>query len=85
MTGLWLCGLCFAAMSGCKNSKLNWIIEKSVTELIEHYNVVSPTSPMNGSWSPAVRKESDNGMFYGFWSGEILRGLGMYILYKQEN
>jgi hypothetical protein len=85
MTGLWLCGLCFASLSGCKNSKLDWIIEKSVTELIEHYHVVSPTSPMNGSWSPAVRKGSDNGMFYGFWSGEILRGLGMYILYKQEN
>lgn len=29
---------------------------------MDNYKVVSPASPMNGSWSPAVRPESDNGM-----------------------
>ena len=38
---------------------------------------------MNGCWSPAVRLGTDNGMFFGFWAGEILRGLGMYVLLKQ--
>jgi hypothetical protein len=38
---------------------------------------------MNGSWSPAVRLGTDNGMFFGFWAGEIMRGLSMYILLKE--
>ncbi|MBQ0533483.1 hypothetical protein CHI95_00190 [Providencia rettgeri] len=82
MSGLWLCGLCFAAMSGYQHEKLDWLIEQAVTEIMDNYKVVSAVSPMNGCWSPAVRPDSDNGMFYGFWSGEILRGLGTYILYK---
>ncbi|MNP73970.1 hypothetical protein D3C76_1707650 [compost metagenome] len=38
---------------------------------------------MNGCWSPAVRLGTDNGMFFGFWAGEILRGLSLYIQYRQ--
>ena len=37
---------------------------------------------MDGGWSPAPRLGTDNGMFFGFWSGEILRGLSLYVMYK---
>lgn len=35
---------------------------------------------MNGSWSPFSDPSNlgKDGMFFGFWSGEILRGLGYY-------
>lgn len=84
MTGLWLSGSCMAAMAGCTNVNLEPIIEAAVKELHDHYIVTPiPGQIMNGAWSPAVRLGTDNGMFFGFWAGEILRGLGMYILYKQ--
>jgi len=62
---------------------LDGLIEACVTELQTHYVVTPvPGQPMNGCWSPAVRLGTDNGMFFGFWAGEILRGLGLYILYR---
>ena len=84
MTGLWLSGACMAAMAGCEHPQLNTLIEACVTELQTNYVVTPvPGQPMNGCWSPAVRLGTDNGMFFGFWAGEILRGLGMYVLLKQ--
>lgn len=84
MTGLWLAGCCFAALAGSTIKDLDWLIEKAVAELAENYVVTGvPGHKMDGSWSPAVRLGTDNGMYYGFWAGEIFRGLGLYILYKK--
>lgn len=84
-TGLWLSGSCMAAMAGCTNPNLPRLIEVCATELHVNYKVTDvPDQAMNGCWSPALRLSSDNGMFFGFWAGEILRGLGMYILYKER-
>ena len=84
MTGLWLAGACMAAMAGCQHPKLDQLIEACVTELQNNYVVTPvPGQPMNGCWSPAVRLGTDNGMFFGFWAGEIMRGLSMYILLKE--
>lgn len=83
MTGLWLAGACLAGLAGCQVAGLDGFIESCVTELQSHYIVTPvPGHPMNGSWSPAVRMGTDNGMFFGFWAGEILRGLGLYIQYR---
>lgn len=83
MSGLWLAGSCMAYMAGCRVSGLEDLIEACVTELQKNYVVTDiPGNPMNGSWSPAIRLGTDNGMFFGFWSGEVMRGLGLYILYK---
>lgn len=43
---------------------------------------------MDGSWTPTTHASSGfgsdcTGLFYGFWAGEIMRGLAMYLLYKQ--
>lgn len=83
MTGLWLSGACFAALSGCPIAKLDWLIEQAMKELNDNYIVVRDNHVMNGSWSPGVRENTDNGMFFGFWSGEILRGLGTYLMYRR--
>ena len=83
VTGLWLAGACLAALAGSKVAGLDYLIEACVTELQNNYVVTSvPGHAMNGSWSPAVRMGTDNGMFFGFWAGEILRGLGLYIQYR---
>lgn len=85
MTGLWLAGSCMVAMAGCTNPNLPTLIETCVTELHNNYKVTDvPAQAMNGAWSPALRLDSDNGMFFGFWAGEIMRGLSMYILYKER-
>lgn len=83
MSGLWLSGACMAHMAGCRVPGLEGLIEACVTELQDNFVVTDiPGHPMNGAWSPGVRVDSDNGMFFGFWAGEIMRGLGLYVLYK---
>lgn len=86
MCGLWLAGSCFAKLAGSKVEGLDFLIEACVTELENNFvNTGIPDQIMNGSWSPAVRLGTDNGMFFGFWSGEILRGMALYLLTKQMN
>lgn len=80
MSGLWLAGMCLALMSGCQIPGLRNLIELCVNEINDSYVITDlPNHPMNGSWSPAVRVETDNGMFFGFWAGELLRGLSLYV------
>ncbi|CCI88425.2 Tail protein I [Yersinia phage phiR8-01] len=91
MTGLWLGGACFMAALTKDNPipGLDKYIRMTFKELNDNFHVVDdkPNHIMNGSWSPALRLNTgdgpeSNGMFFGFWSGEILRGLGIYILYN---
>ena len=80
MCGLWLAGAVLAKMAGSEIEGLEHFIEQCVTELQRHY--LSTGDVMDGGWSPAPRLGTDNGMFFGFWSGEILRGLSLYVMYK---
>jgi len=85
MCGLWLAGACMAAMAGSTEPGLDDLIEACVKELGTEYVVTGvPGHPMDGAWSPAVRVSSDNGMYFGFWGGEIMRGLGLYVIYKKH-
>lgn len=84
MSGLWLAGTCYAAMAGGTTAATEKVIQNTLIELFDNYKVVMADHPMNGSWSPGVRADTDNGMFFGFWSGEILRGLGVYLQYLQS-
>lgn len=80
MSGLFLNGCCMAAMAGSKVDGLPRLIETIHGEIQRNYPVnQGPNSVMNGGWSPWV----GGGMFYGFWSGELLRGLGSYVLYHK--
>ena len=91
MSGLYLAGACMAAScNGGALPELDWFIHNCFKEINDNFNIVDgkPNHIMNGSWSPAIRDGTgdgpeSNGMFFGFWSGEILRGLGIYILYTQ--
>ena len=88
MCGLWLAGACYAYLAGCKlYDEIDIIVETAVNELFNNLVLETPDEIMNGSWSPAIRSWSgkgaaSNGMFFGFWSGEILRGLALYLMYK---
>jgi len=89
MAGLFLSGACFAKIAGSTVSGLDNLIEQIADEILRNQVLEGSFDSfiMNGGWSPAIRKSTgsgveNNGMFFGFWSGEILRGLGMYILSK---
>ncbi|WXH65939.1 tail protein [Salmonella phage SeKF_80] len=91
MCGLWLAGACISYLAGSKVEHSDRLIEMLVNELAKEYVVTGvPNHVMDGSWSPAPRVNTgsgpeNNGMFFGFWSGEILRGLGLYLMYKEMN
>jgi hypothetical protein len=77
-----------AKMAGSTHPDLDYVIETCFNEISDNYiNTGIPQQIMNGSWSPAVRLNTgngveNNGMFFGFWSGETLRALGLYLVYK---
>lgn len=81
MSGLWLAGACCIALSGNETANVRKVIENTLTELQDNYKVVSANHVMNGCWSDAVRADTDNGIFYGFHAGELLRGFGRYLQY----
>lgn len=88
MCGLWLAGSCYLGLAGEDVYGLDGLIEGLVDELERNYIVTGvPGHAMDGSWSPAPRVSTgtgseNNGMFFGFWAGEIFRGLGLYLMYK---
>lgn len=85
MCALWLAGSCYAAMAGCQVDGLNQVIDSAVKELSEGFTVTEvPGKAINGAWSPAARVSNDNGMAFGFYTGECLRGLGTYLMYKKH-
>ena len=91
MCGLFLSGAVFSYLAGSEVPGIENFIELLVGELVRNYHITDiPNHVMNGSWSPGLRLDTgsgpeSNGMFFGFWSGEILRGLGLYLIYKRLN
>lgn len=90
--GLWVAGSAFAMLAGSKVEGLQWHMDKTVEYVHDHYVTLTGSfggAPfiMNGGWCPGIRDTSKVGaandsMFFGFWSGELLRGLGLYLLAK---
>lgn len=89
MCALWLAGSCISYLAGSKVHGIESLIEMLVNELSHNYIITGiPGHVMDGSWSPGTRTSTgsgpeNNGMFFGFWSGEILRALSLYSIYKQ--
>lgn len=85
MTGLWLAGACHAYLAGHTNPHIPMIMDACFKELRDNYvNTGVAGHSMNGSWSPNVSTVNDNSMFFGFWAGEILRGLSLYVICKTK-
>ncbi|ELJ9647863.1 hypothetical protein RUM78_002283 [Enterobacter hormaechei] len=83
MSGLWLAGACIMAIAGYPDDEL---IQMLFDEVQSFYEVITPNHVMNGTWAAAIRSGTpttaeNNSMFFGFYSGEVLRGLGLYIEY----
>ncbi|PPE16897.1 hypothetical protein [Escherichia coli] len=83
MSGLWLAGACSMAIAGYPDDEL---IQLLFDEVQSYYEVITPNHVMNGTWAAAIRSGTpttaeNNSMFFGFYSGEVLRGLGLYIEY----
>lgn len=85
MIGLWLAGACYASLAGCQIEGLDYLIESCVSELTQAYTVTSiPGKGINGAFSPAARESGDNGMAFGFHSGEVFRGLALYLMLREH-
>lgn len=83
MSGLWLAGACSMAIAGYPDDEL---IQMLFDEVQSYYEVITSNHVMNGTWAAAIRPGTpttaeNNSMFFGFYSGEVLRGLGLYIEY----
>ena len=85
MCGLWLAGACYSRLAGSKVEGLDYFIDCCAGELAEGFTIVAdPTKAINGAWSPDPRVSGDNGMSFGFYTGECFRGLSLYIIYKNH-
>ena len=81
MSGLYLAGACMAYLAGIENSNITKLMDACFKELAENYVVgTGEITPMNGGWSPSP----STGMYFGFWSGEIMRGISLYILCQEK-
>lgn len=87
MSGLWLAGASMMAIAGYPDHEL---LDLLFAEIQQNYNVVSANHVMNGGWSSAIRSGSpttpqNNSMFFGFYTGELLRGLALYMKYYNQH
>lgn len=62
------------------------LLDLLFTEIQNNYDVISPNHVINGTWCPAIRPgfettEQNNSMYFGFYTGELLRGLALYMKY----
>lgn len=83
MSGLWLAGASMMAIAGYPDHEL---LDLLFTEIQNNYDVISPNHVINGTWCPAIRPgyettEQNNSMYFGFYTGELLRGLALYMKY----
>lgn len=87
MSGLYLAGVCKAYMLGIHIPGHLSLARGIYDEIVANY-VQRPGYPdkMNGSWSPFADPSNNgkDGMFFGFWAGEIMRGLSLYSTYMSK-
>ena len=79
MTANFLSGACKMALSNSTNPNLPYLIETLHDEIMKNYEVLSAGHHMNGCFSSWANGEQ----FFGFWAGDILKALGLYIQYKR--
>lgn len=81
MSGLYLAGISKAYILGVRIPGHIELAQKVYQEIVDNY-VQRPGYPdiMNGAWSPFADPQNNgkDGMFFGFWAGEIMRGLSQY-------
>lgn len=84
MCGLWLAGASYASLAGSTAVGLDYVRETAMAELVTEFQVTDiPGHLMNGCWSPHADLSGGNGMAFGFYTGEIFRGMGAYVLYHR--
>lgn len=81
MSGLWLAGLSMAKLAGLTVPDQEWLMLHIANELAGEFCYQKPDHIMNGGWSPWV----GGGMYFGFYTGEVMRGLSLYLLAMNGN
>ena len=87
MSALFLAGCCYIGLANLENQipNISIVADRCFDLLQENYVVAGPNHVMNGSWSSNPDAANDNAPAFGFHSGEILRGFGLYALYRRSN
>lgn len=82
MGGLYLSGVCMAAMAGSKLPFIHKLISVILVDFERNYTILPkyPDDIMNGSYSSWYGGR----YFYGFHGSEALKGLGAYLMYKKH-
>lgn len=87
MSGLYLAGICKSWMLGYRiDGHLN-LAKQVYDEIVGNYiQRCGFPDKMNGGWSPWGDPDNNgrNGMYYGFWSGELMRGIALYETMMQK-
>lgn len=83
MVGNYLSGCCQLALAGYTDPDIDSTIESLFNEILSNWNVELPENnsgghDMNGAFSGWV----GGGQFFGFWLGDIMKGLGYYMQYQ---
>lgn len=80
MTAHWMAGAILLIMNGSQlTTDLQTIIEGCQVEFENTYvRAYDEDAHMSGGFSPWVGGH----MFYGFWAGEIIRALSLYVIYR---
>jgi hypothetical protein len=85
MCALWIAGSAYAAMAGCTVEGLSRIMDMGMKEMGDNFTVTDiPGKAINGAWSPWANPTTDNGQAFGFYTGEAMRAIGLYLLYKEH-
>lgn len=87
MVGLWLAGCSYSLLAGSDVAQAPWLCEQLFAELSTHVDVIPASKPghvMSGGWSPWAAPNGTNGMAYGFYSGEALRGLALFKIWLRH-
>ncbi|WP_299262883.1 phage tail protein [uncultured Psychrosphaera sp.] len=86
MCGLWLSGCSLAGLAGCQLDGLEEFMGACIAEMEDNYEVISHKvdHPMNGTWSSWASPNDNEGQYYGFHGAEAMKGLALYLLYKQS-
>ncbi|HIF5778063.1 TPA: hypothetical protein ACX3EJ_001039 [Vibrio parahaemolyticus] len=80
MVGNYLSGVSKMAMAGLDNPNLDSLIEALYQDIKRNYYIGEAGFHMNGCWS----EYPEGGQFFGFWAGDIYKGLAHYLMYRKH-
>ncbi|AJX39994.1 hypothetical protein ISG08_28005 [Burkholderia pseudomallei] len=84
MTALYMAGAVCMKFAGSKSTYVDRVINGCMAEFTRTQVIEDPTGPYS-DMSGAYSSWSHGHYFYGFWAGEIMRALGLLMMWNLRN